>query len=115
MVGVAQTTVRGGDAPEPLELWADVCARAAADSGGSGVLDGVDSLQIVYCQSWQYDDPTGRLREDRAQREQSPWELYKRRYRQGSPERRRQRRHERESDGAGCQEKQCVGKTVRSL
>ena len=61
VVGVAQTTVRGGDAPEPLELWADVCARAAADSGGSGVLDGVDSLQIVYCQSWQYDDPPGRL------------------------------------------------------
>ena len=25
------------------------------------VLDAVDSLQIVYCQSWQYDDPAGRL------------------------------------------------------
>ena len=61
VVGVAQTTVRGGDAPEPLELWADVCARAAADSGGTGVLDAVDSLQIVYCQSWQYDDPPRRL------------------------------------------------------
>src|SRR5438067_7376671 len=61
VVGVAQTTVRGGDSPEPLELWADVCARAAADSGGSGVLSAVESLQIVYCQSWQYDDPPGRL------------------------------------------------------
>src|SRR5581483_8857745 len=27
----------------------------------SGVLAAADSLQIVYCQSWQYDDPVGRL------------------------------------------------------
>jgi acetyl-CoA C-acetyltransferase len=62
VIGVAQTTVRGGDAPEPLDLWEDVCRRAAADAGArAGVLAAADSLQIVYCQSWRYDDPVGRL------------------------------------------------------
>src|SRR5437588_9480519 len=42
-------------------MWEEVCRAAAADSGRPGALDRVDSLQIVYCQSWQYDDPPGRL------------------------------------------------------
>ena len=25
------------------------------------MLDRIDDLQIVYCQSWRYDDPPGRL------------------------------------------------------
>src|SRR5437763_486280 len=64
IIGVAQRTVHPGTgpAPEPLVLWEDVCRRAAADSTARGdVLAAVDSLQIVYCQSWQYDDPPGRL------------------------------------------------------
>jgi acetyl-CoA C-acetyltransferase len=64
LIGVAQRTVRGGDAPEPLDLWEDVCRRAAADASARGdVLGAVESLQIVYCQSWRYDDPPGRLAE----------------------------------------------------
>jgi len=42
-------------------MWEEVCRAAAADSGRPGALDQLDSLQIVYCQSWQYDDPPGRL------------------------------------------------------
>ena len=67
LIGVAQRTVRPaeGPAPEPLELWAEVCRAAAADTGAqpAGVLDRAESLQVVYCQSWQYDDPPGRLAE----------------------------------------------------
>ncbi|MFQ5515071.1 MAG: acetyl-CoA acetyltransferase [Myxococcota bacterium] len=63
IIGVAQRTVRPeeGDAPEPLELWEGVSRGAAADSGGRNVLASVDSLQLVYGLSWQYDDPPGRL------------------------------------------------------
>lgn len=51
-------------APEPLQMWEHV-ARAAADDAGPGatVLEQLDSLDIVYCQTWQYDDPTARLAE----------------------------------------------------
>jgi acetyl-CoA C-acetyltransferase len=34
---------------------------AAADAGVPDALATIESLQIVYCQSWQYDDPIGRL------------------------------------------------------
>ncbi|MGI8755372.1 MAG: acetyl-CoA synthetase [Acidimicrobiales bacterium] len=62
-IGVAQGIVRpeDGPSPEPLELWADVLGRAVADAGTSGLLSRIDGLQVVYCQSWDYDDPTGRL------------------------------------------------------
>ena len=64
IIGVAQRTVHQGPAPEPLDLWDDVCRSAAADSGaGQRALDAIESLQIVYCQSWPYDDPTARLAE----------------------------------------------------
>jgi acetyl-CoA C-acetyltransferase len=61
IIGVAHRTIRDGSSPEPLELWEEVCRAAAEDSGGRSVLEAVDSLQVVYCQSWPYDDPTGRL------------------------------------------------------
>jgi acetyl-CoA C-acetyltransferase len=61
LVGVAQHTVRGGSSPEPLDLWEQVARAAAADAGI--VLDQLDSMQVVYCQTWPYDDPVGRLAE----------------------------------------------------
>jgi acetyl-CoA C-acetyltransferase len=44
-------------------MWERACRDAAADVSASAgdVLAAVESLQIVYCQSWQYDDPPGRL------------------------------------------------------
>ena len=68
LIGVAQRTwhLSGTDqAPEPLEMLAEVVDAAAADASASGgaraVLDAVDSLRSVYCLSWPYDDPPGRL------------------------------------------------------
>ena len=66
LIGVAQRTVRPGEgpAPEPLDQWEGVAGAAAADAGATGdVLAALDSIQVVYCQSWQYDDPAGRLAE----------------------------------------------------
>ncbi|MFL6239763.1 MAG: acetyl-CoA acetyltransferase [Actinomycetes bacterium] len=63
IVGVAQRTVRPpeGPAPEPLESWVEMATAAAADAGAPNVLPQLDSVQIVYCQSWQYDDPIARF------------------------------------------------------
>ena len=64
IIGVAQMVARPADgpAPEPLAMWEETCRAAAADaSARADVLSAVESLQIVYCQSWQYDDPPGRL------------------------------------------------------
>ena len=64
IIGVAQMVSRpdDGPAPEPLEMWERTCRAAATDANASSnVLDAVESIQIVYCQSWQYDDPPGRL------------------------------------------------------
>ncbi|MEY2452536.1 MAG: acetyl-CoA C-acetyltransferase [Acidimicrobiaceae bacterium] len=64
IIGVAQMVSRpdDGPAPEPLEMWERTCRAAADDAqASSSVLDAVESIQIVYCQSWQYDDPPGRL------------------------------------------------------
>jgi acetyl-CoA C-acetyltransferase len=55
LVGWAQETWREG-APEPLDQWESV----ARDAAGGNLLDSVDDLQIVYTQSWQYDDAPGR-------------------------------------------------------
>ena len=69
IIGVGQTTVHPGTgpAPEPLVMWEDVCRRAATDSGAragaSSVLDAVASIDVLYCQTWRYDDPPGRLAE----------------------------------------------------
>src|SRR3954469_823281 len=63
IVGVAQRTIRPpeGPAPEPLDSWVELANAAAADSGAAGVLSQLDSVQVVYCQSWQYDEPVARL------------------------------------------------------
>jgi acetyl-CoA C-acetyltransferase len=42
---------------EPLDAWAEaVAATGVAPSA-------IDSLDVVFCQSWPYDDPAGRLAE----------------------------------------------------
>ena len=64
VIGVAQYVSRpdDGPCPEPLTMWEQVVRDAAADAEATGdVLGSVGSLQVVYCQSWQYDDPPGRL------------------------------------------------------
>lgn len=65
LIGVAQSVVRpeDGDSPEPLAVWEQVVRDAAADSRGRGVLEAIDSFNVVHCQSWQYDDPAARLAE----------------------------------------------------
>lgn len=65
IIGVAQRTwhLTGDEqAPEPLEMQTEVVRSAAADAGARGdVLALVDGLDVVYCMSWPYDDPAGRL------------------------------------------------------
>ena len=65
LIGVAQSVVRpeDGESPEPLAVWEQVVRDAAVDSGGRGVLEAIDSFNVVHCQSWQYDDPAARLAE----------------------------------------------------
>jgi acetyl-CoA C-acetyltransferase len=69
VIGVGQRTwhpdeVGEEGAPEPLVMWEDVARRAAADSGvGASALERLDAIDLVYCQTWQYDDPPGRLAE----------------------------------------------------
>jgi acetyl-CoA C-acetyltransferase len=61
----------GGSAPEPLDMWERVTREAAADAaeGAQGdatagaVLAGLESIDVVYSQSWQYDHPVQRLAE----------------------------------------------------
>ena len=64
IIGVAQMVSRpdDGPAPEPLAMWEQTCRDAVSDASATGdVLAAVESVQIVYSQSWQYDDPPGRL------------------------------------------------------
>ena len=66
IVGVAARTwhpdeVGDAGAPEPLAMWEEVARAAAIDSSRPAVLDQLDSIQIVYCQTWQYDDAVARL------------------------------------------------------
>jgi acetyl-CoA C-acetyltransferase len=68
IIGVAQRTWRPVnpdpvDAPEPLDMWEEVTRAAGEDSGIPGLEADVDSVQIVYCQTWPYDDPVARLAE----------------------------------------------------
>jgi acetyl-CoA C-acetyltransferase len=60
IIGVAARTWRE-EAPEPLAMWEEVAREAAEDAGDSHMLEQLDSLQIVYCQTWQYDDAVARL------------------------------------------------------
>ena len=53
-----ETGATGG--PEPLDMW-EVIAAAADDDAGASVLQHLDDLSLVYCHTWQYDDPAARL------------------------------------------------------
>ncbi len=66
IIGVAARTWHPGDvgdagAPEPLAMWEEVSRAAEADTTRPGLLEQLDSVQIVYCQTWQYDDAVARL------------------------------------------------------
>lgn len=70
IIGVAQQVWRPSDtgadgAPEPLAMWEQVARAAAHDTGAArgdaAVLAGLESIAVVYCQSWAYDDPARRL------------------------------------------------------
>ena len=69
IIGVARRTWHPSDAPdgapEPLAMWEQVARDAAADTGAdaSSVLGALESIDIVYSQSWQYDDAVARLAE----------------------------------------------------
>ncbi len=68
VIGVGQRTWRPDDpsladgcAPEPLAMWEEVVRAAAADAGAPGL--SIGALRVIYTQSWNYDDPAGRLAE----------------------------------------------------
>jgi acetyl-CoA C-acetyltransferase len=65
IIGVGERTWRwsGEPAPEPLQMWEGASRAAGDDAGTQRALAELDSVQIVYCQSWQYDDPPSRLAE----------------------------------------------------
>ena len=71
LVGAGQRTWRPDDpglveghAPEPLAMWAEVLRAAAADARSTrDPLDSLGALTVIYTQSWNYDDPAGRLLE----------------------------------------------------
>ncbi len=75
VIGVGQRTWRpdapdliDGCAPEPLVMWEHVVRTAAADAaaasgGADAVLARLADRRVVYSQTWQYDDPAGRLAE----------------------------------------------------
>jgi acetyl-CoA C-acetyltransferase len=44
-------------------MWEDVARAAADDAGNAKLLQELDSLQLVYCQTWQYDDAVARFAE----------------------------------------------------
>jgi len=63
LVGVAQEVWRPGDLSydlEPLDGWELVSRSAEADAGRT-ILPRIDSVNVVDCQSWRYDDPPSRL------------------------------------------------------
>jgi acetyl-CoA C-acetyltransferase len=67
IIGVARQTWHPADAPEgapePLAMWEEVARAAAADAGVPGALAALESIDVVFTQSWQYDDPAARLAE----------------------------------------------------
>ncbi len=44
-------------------MWVEVATAAARDAAGRGVLESIDDLAVVYCQTCQYDDAPARLSE----------------------------------------------------
>ena len=63
LIGVARHTWRDEPAPEPLDMWETLARAAAEDAGSPDALKNVQSLQVVFSQSWEYDDPCARLAE----------------------------------------------------
>jgi acetyl-CoA C-acetyltransferase len=68
IIGVARRTWHPSDAPdgapEPLAMWEQTAREAATDTGvadTSLLLGALESVDIVYSQSWQYDDAVARL------------------------------------------------------
>ena len=62
IIGVAAQTWRGADAPEPLTMWQEVVRAASLDCGARvDPLTRLDGLDVVYCQTTQYDQPVDRL------------------------------------------------------
>jgi acetyl-CoA C-acetyltransferase len=66
IIGVARHTWHPDDvdergAPEPLDMWEQVARAAAADARRPDAVRDIDGLNIVYCQTWQYDDAVARL------------------------------------------------------
>src|SRR3984885_15334746 len=67
IIGVARKPWPPADAPEgapePLAMWETMARAAAADAGVPGALAALESIDVVFTQSWQYDDPVARLAE----------------------------------------------------
>ena len=63
IVGIGRATWRDDHALEPVSMWAEVAARAATDAGLPSILSSIDSLHLVHCMSWTYDDAAQRLGE----------------------------------------------------
>ena len=42
-------------------MWEELARAAADDAGSPDALRELQSLQVVYCQAWEYDDPCSRL------------------------------------------------------
>ncbi len=42
-------------------MWEELARAAAADAGSPDAVKAIQSLQVVFCQAWEYDDPCGRL------------------------------------------------------
>jgi acetyl-CoA C-acetyltransferase len=71
LIGVARHTWHAADAPdgapEPLDMWELMARDAAADAAAgthaptADTLAQLQQINVVYCQSWQYDDPGARL------------------------------------------------------
>ena len=40
-------------------MWEEMARAAAADAGVPGALAALESIDVVFTQSWQYDDPRG--------------------------------------------------------
>ena len=73
IIGVARHTWHPSDAdvapdgaPEPLAMWERMARDAATDAGtenAAAIVGALESIDVVYSQSWQYDDPVARLAE----------------------------------------------------
>ncbi len=59
----ADVVAADGQAPEPLDMWEQTARAAAEDAGAPAALATLESIDVVYSQSWQYDDAVGRLAE----------------------------------------------------